>query len=52
MILVFQLVAINPVENDPGCSWSARVSSLSKSWSKTQAIITAEDTNSPGHVLR
>lgn len=50
-----ELVSITPVNEDPsrGCSSSAVVSSVSKSRSsKVQSVITAEDVQSPGHLLR
>ena len=52
-----EFVAVTPVGADAsGCSSRARVSSTHSSstphWTKTQAIITAEDVDSPGHVLR
>ena len=47
-------MSITPLDEDTllGCSARAEVRSISKSWSKTQSVITAEDVNSPGHVLR
>ena len=54
LILYFQLISVTPIDEDPtlGCSASASVAFSAKSWTKGQSIITAEDINSPGHLLR